>query len=71
MTAFESKIHLQSRAKCCNDARATAKFTPICGGNCVPSGLSKGELRQKSDIVSMIRLSVVQKPLTGFTWLAT
>jgi hypothetical protein len=30
MTAFESKIHLQSRAKCCNDARAIAKFAWIC-----------------------------------------
>jgi hypothetical protein len=59
MTAFESKIHLQSRAECCNDARATAKFTPIAGATVFLAVLSIGELRQKFDIVSMIRLWVV------------
>jgi hypothetical protein len=59
MTAFQSKIHLQSRAKCCNDARATAKFTTIRYVSRVPSGLPQGELRQKSDIVSMIRFWVM------------
>jgi hypothetical protein len=40
MTALESKIHLQSRAKCCNDARAIAKFAWICYDKVCSSGLS-------------------------------
>jgi len=59
MTAFESKIHLQSRSGVAsmqeqqgNSRRfgMAAVFLPV---------LSQGELRQKSDIVSMIRFRVV------------
>jgi hypothetical protein len=71
MTALESKIHLQSRAKCCNDARAIAKFASICYDKSVPSGFVAAELRQKSDIVSMIASSAHGTRQRQGSWKAT
>jgi hypothetical protein len=43
MTAFERKIHIQSRAKCCNDARAIMKFTLVLSGRVHVSNFRSGQ----------------------------
>jgi hypothetical protein len=43
MTAFERKIHIQSRAKCCNDARAIMKFTLVLSWEVRVSNFRSGQ----------------------------
>jgi hypothetical protein len=52
MTAFGRKIHIQSRAKCCNDARAMTKLTLVSSQEVRVSNFRSEQLFRRVELVA-------------------
>jgi hypothetical protein len=59
MTAFERKIHIQSRGKCCNDARAIMKFTLVLSRGVRVSNFRSDQQGRRVELVSTGRFQVL------------
>jgi hypothetical protein len=59
MTAFERKIHIQSRGKCCNDARAIMKFMLVSSRGAHVSNFRSEQPGRRLELVSTGRFQVL------------